>query len=223
MNALNIKNLFSKKSQQGSKLRIYLVAFSVIFVICCLCGLYQMTNSRQVTITINSASVSKGQNPDGTAFNIYQVLSDEVLETASLKLKGKISVAELKRHLTVSDAMTAEANGQLKQSILDGEHQNTYFPTAYRLTYATISERIREEGFLQQALALCKALVLPSANKILKAVSESYQEFYTDSYLTYASMFEIDWTSIDAMDYYNRAEALRTESIRILRFLQDKE
>ena len=223
MNALNIKNLFSKKSQQGSKLRIYLVAFSVIFVICCLCGLYQMTNSRHVTITLNSASVSKGQNPDGTAFNIYQVLSDEVLETASLKLKGKISVAELKRHLTVSDAMTAEANGQLKQSILDGEHQNTYFPTAYRLTYATISERIREEGFLQQALALCKALVLPSANKILKAVSESYQEFYTDSYLTYASMFEIDWTSIDAMDYYNRAEALRTESIRILRFLQDKE
>jgi hypothetical protein len=35
-------------------------------------------------------------------------------------------------------------------------------------------------------------------------------------------MFEIDWTGIDAMDYYNRTEALRTEAMRILRFLQDE-
>jgi hypothetical protein len=35
-------------------------------------------------------------------------------------------------------------------------------------------------------------------------------------------MFEIDWAKIDSMDYYNRAEALRTETMRIRRFLQDR-
>jgi hypothetical protein len=59
-------------------------------------------------------------------------------------------------------------------------------------------------------------------DRILEAVAESYQEVYASSYLTYDSMFEVDWASIDAMDYYNRAEALQTEATRILRFLQDK-
>lgn len=212
-----------KTPNQRKTIRVYMLAFALVFAICCLCAVFQMTNSRYVTITINSASVAKGQNPDGTAFDIYQILSDEVLEVASQKLGGKISTAELKGHLSVSDALMAETNQQLKQSILDGEHENTYFPTVYRITYSTISDNNRNRGIVQQVWALCRAFVLPNANRILKAVAESYQEVYAASYLTYDSMFEIDWASIDTMDYYNRSEALQTESMRILRFLQDKE
>lgn len=232
MSVLNTQNASPKKSGKycwcktpdtRKTIRVYLLVFALIFAVCCLYAVFQMTNSRFVTITINSASVSKGQNPDGTAFDIYQILSDGVLEAASQKLNGKISAAELKRHLSVSDALTAETNQQLKQSILDGEHENTYFPTVYRITYSTISDNIRNGGIVQQVLALCRAFVFPNANRILEAVAESYQEVYAASYLTYDSMFEIDWASIDTMDYYNRAEALQTESMRILRFLQDKE
>ena len=211
-----------KTPKQRKKIRVYLLISAVIFVICCLYAVFQMTNSRYVAITMNSASVSKGQNPDGTAFDIYQILSDEVLEAASKQLGGKISAAELKRHLSVSDALSAEANQQLKQSILDGEDENTYFPTVYRITYATVSDQIREEGIKQQIKAIFRAFTLPGAGQILGAVAEGYQKVYADSYLNYDSMFEIDWTSIDAMDYYNRTEALRTKSTHILRFLQDK-
>lgn len=213
----------SKKGKMSKKSRIYLLVFTAIFAICCVCAVFQMTNSRSVTISINSASVAKGQNPDGTAFDIYEMFSDEVLEAASRKLNGRISPAELKRHLSVSDGLTAETNEQVKQSILDGEKENTYFPTVYQITYSTVSDSIRAEGFGQQALACVKGVfVFPSADRILAAVVESYQEVYQKSYLSYNAMFEIDWESIDAMDYYNRAEALRTESMRILRFLQDK-
>ena len=203
-------------------MRPYLMGFIAVFVICCLCAVFQMANGKSVTITINSASVPKGQNPDGSAFDIYEILSNEVLEAASQKLGGKISAAELKRHLSVSDALTVETNQQLKQSILDGEHENTYFPTVYRVTYETVSDKIRDEGIGQQALALMKVLTLPSAERILEAVSQSYQEAYEATYLRYDSMFEINWSDIDAMDYYNRAQALRTEAMRIMRFLQDK-
>jgi hypothetical protein len=162
-----------------------------------------MTNSRHVTITINSKSVAKGQNPDGSPFDIYRILSDEVLEAAAEKQGGKIGVDELRSLLSVSDSLSAQTNQQLKQSILDGEYENTYFPTVYRLTCTKMSGKI-------------------STDRILDAVAESYQEVYAASYLTYDSMFEVDWADIDTMDYYNRAEALRTEAMRILRFLQDK-
>ena len=231
MSMLKIENDPRKNSGKASKNKpfnapnstgLYLLGLIFVFMICCLCAVFQMTNSKSVTITINSASVPKGQNPDGSAFDIYEILSDEVLEAAAQKLGGKISAAELKRHLSVSDALTAETNQQLKQSILDGEHENTYFPTAYRITYATVSDKISDEGIIQQILALFRAVVFPDMDRILEAVAQSYQEVYADSYLTYDSMFEIDWVHIDTMDYYNRAEALHTEAMRILRFLQDK-
>ena len=202
-------------------MRPYLIGLIVVFVICCLSAVFQMTNSRSITITINSASVSKGQNPDGSAFDIYEILSDEVLESASRKLDGKISAAELKHHLSVSDALTAKTNQQLKQSILDGEHQNTYFPTVYRVTYATVPDATGGDEIWNQIRAIFRSSAR-SIDRILEAVAQSYQEVYAASYLTYDSMFVIDWDSIDTLDYYNRAEALRTEAMRILRFLGDK-
>lgn len=230
MSVLNTTNASSKKSGKYCKhkmsdmrkhIQVYLLIFALIFVICCLCAVFQMTNSRYVTITVNSASVSKGQNPDGTAFDIYEILGDEVLGAASQKLGGKISAAELKQHLSISDALTAKVNQQLKQSILDGEYENTYFPTAYRLTYTTVSDKISKDSLWDQIRAFFRGSAR-SVDRILEAVTESYQEVYAASYLTYDSMFEVDWASIDTMDYYNRAEALRTEAMRILRFLQDK-
>lgn len=210
-----------KTSGKRNPIRVYLLAFVLVFTVCCLSAVFQMTNSRYVTVTVNSASVSKGQNPDGTAFDIYQVLSDEVLEAASKKLDGEITAAELKRHLSVSDALTAEANQQLKQSILDGEYENTYFPTVYRLTYTSVSDKTDKDSLGQRMRAYFYGSAA-NVDRILKAVTESYQEIYAASYLAYDAMFEIDWATIDTMDYYNRAEALRKEAMRVVHFLQDK-
>ena len=231
MSVPNTENEFQIKSKKHrsriidrlpKSMRLYLIAFAVVFVVCCLTATFQIINSKSITITLNSASVSKGQNPDGSPFDIYQILSDDVLEAASEKMEGRISAAELKRHLSVSDALSAKTNRQLKQSILDGEHENNYFPTVYRVTYATVSEAIRAEGIVEQVGAFFKGFAFPKMDKILKTVAECYQEYYEVSYLNYDAMFEIDWEKIDAMDYYNRADALRTEAMRILRFLSDK-
>ena len=221
MSELNTENASQSKNETQPKRKtsrtrksvwLYLPAFVVIFIICCLCAFSQMTSSRSITITINSASIAKGQNPDGTAFDIYQILSDEVLEAAAEKLGSNVSVSELKQHLSVSDALTTKTNQQLKQSILDGEYENTYFPAVYSVTYSTTSDSL---GMIFDASA-------SETDKILEAVAQSYQEFYESSYLTYDAMFQVDWERIDALDYYNRAEALRTEAMRIHRFLQDK-
>lgn len=209
-----------KQSSKVSKLwRPYRIGFAVVFVICFLCAVFQMANGRSIIITINSASISKGQNSDGTAFDIYQILNDKVLEAAAEKLGGTITAAELKEHLSLSDALMTETNKQLKQSILDGEDQNTYFPAAYRVTYENVTDA---SGIGQQILGLFRVSSANRKDQILNAVAQSYQEYYEASYLTYDKMFLIDWDRMDTMDYYNRAEAVRTEAMRILRFLQDK-
>lgn len=212
---VNKKQLF----KVPTPLRPYLIGFAIVFVICSLCAVFQIANGRSITITINSASISKGQNPDGTAFDIYQILSDEVLDAASNKLDGTITAAEIREHLSLSDALMTETNEQLKQSILDGEDQNTYFPAAYRVTYEGVTDA---NGIGQQLLGLFRVSSANRKDRILDAVAQSYQEYYEDAYLTYDKMFMIDWDSIDTMDYYNRVEAVRTEAMRILRFLQDK-
>ena len=81
-----------------------------------------------------------------------------------------------------------------------------------------MSDKVSDEGIGQ----VLKSLVSPGAERILETVAACYQAYYETSYLTYDAMFEIDWENIDALDYYNRAEALRIEAMRILRFLQDK-
>ena len=210
------------KSRALKSVWLYVLAFILVFMVCSLYAMYQITNSSSITITINSVSVSKGQNPDGSAFDIYQILSDEVLEAASKKLGNRISADNLKRHLSVSDALTADTNQQLKQSIRDGEYENIYFPSVYRLTYSTVSEEISLGGIGQQLWAHFTGILYPGKDQILKAVAESYQEFYEASFLTYEALFQIDWETIDTMDYYNRAEALSTEAMRVLRYLQDK-
>ena len=101
------------KNKKGNALKtigLYVLIFALVLSICCLRAVFQMTNSKSVIITINSASVSTGQNPDGSAFDIYEILSDQVLEAASEKLGGRIRADELKLHLSVSDALTAKTN-----------------------------------------------------------------------------------------------------------------
>ena len=231
MSEIKTENASGKKSKKVRKRKIIkkrnsagwlVTGLVLVFIVCCLIAVYQMTNSKYVIITINSDSVSRGQNPDGTAFDIYEILSDEVLTAASEKLNGSMSVEELKQHLSVSDALSPETNQQLQKSIRDGEYENVYFPTSYRLTYAIVTDELSLEGIVQQIQEYLAGLAGPDMDLILESVAQSYQEFYAESYLTYDSMFEIDRERIDAMDYYNRAEALRTETMRILRFLQDK-
>ena len=116
---------------------------------------------------------------------------------------------ELRKHLSVTDAMSDESFGKLEESIHNQQYDNTYFPTEYLLTYSTLSEQIRQEGFFAQCKALFGGLFSISKTKILNAVVESYQECYAEEYLDYDALLNINWAEIDNMDYYNRLEACK--------------
>ena len=204
-----IQETSNNKQKQHKKIKLnkfYIIIFSVIVIFCCIYALGRLNNSVSATITINSIFSADGQNPDGTPFSIMEVFNEKIMNNATEKLDGQMSAGELRNHLTVSDTMTGDSFAKLEQSIFDGENENTYFPTEYLLTYSTISEQIQNEGFLAQCKSIWRSIFLPSKVEILNAVLQCYQEYYSELYLSYNSLFEIDWTVVDSMDYYNRFE-----------------
>ena len=199
---------------------IFMVILALILAICATQAIFQLTNSVSATIRINSHYAADGRNPDGSPFSIMELLHDDVMNGAVEKLGGRLSAEELRSHLTISDTMSGNSFTRLEESIFNSENENTYFPTEYLITYSTISQQVREEGFLAQCKCLLASFSLPSHTEILSAVLRSYQEYYARMYLDHEALFEIDWAEVDSMDYYNRFEFMEDTVERLRRFLQ---
>lgn len=220
--AQNMPNKGKKAHKKISAKMVYGIILLSIFAFCSVCAIQQLTNSVSATVMINSFFSADGKNPDGTPFNIMELFNDDVMERAVQKLGGKMTAKELRQHLTISDTMTNQSFAKLEQSIFNGEDENTYFPTEYLLTYSTISEQIQREGFFAQCESFFRSFFLPSKTKILNAALQSYKEYYGEMYLDYDSLFNIDWSVVDSMDYYNRFEFMNDIVWRLSRFLQYK-
>ena len=199
---------------------IYIIVLALILVICATQAIVQLTNSVSATVRINSIYSADGKNPDGSPFIIMELLHYDVLEGASRKLDGRMTAEEIRSHLTISDTMSGNSYTRLEQSIYNSENENTYFPTEYLITYSTITQQTREEGFLAQCKCLLDSFSQPSHTEILNAVLRSYREYYGQMYLNHDALFEIDWEEVDSMDYYNRFEFLDDTVERLGRFLQ---
>ena len=211
-----------KQHAKKSGRKACIIIFAIIVAVCCIHAVYQLTNSVSATVMINSIFSADGQNPDGTPFSIMELFNDHIMNNAVEKLNGKMSAQELRNHLTVSDTITSNSFAKLEQSIFNGENENTYFPTEYLLTYSIISEQIQNEGFFAQCKSIWRSIFLPSKTEILGAVLQSYQEYYSEWYLSYDSLFEIDWAVVDSMDYYNRFEFMDNTIQRLMSFSQYK-
>lgn len=63
-------------------------------------------NTAYTTVSITFAEIAKGCNPDGSPFDIYELLNDEVLENACQKLDNKVTPEILREHLSVTGITT---------------------------------------------------------------------------------------------------------------------
>ena len=109
------------KSALKSKTIRKIVVILVLFLISSTCIIMQSFNSASINISAHFSSVIEGKNPDGSPFDINEVLSDEVLERASEKLGGKVDVKTLRKHLSISDNTSSVDLSGLKQKIVDGK------------------------------------------------------------------------------------------------------
>ena len=194
----------------------------VMFLISSICIILQSFNSASINISAHFSSVTEGKNPDGSPFDVNEVLCDEVLERASEKLAGKVDAKTLRKHLSISDNTSSVDLSGLKQKIVDGSTDYSYYPNVYTLTYSIISDDIKRDGILASTGAVFKQIVMPDKKKILNSVAESYSEYYSEKYIAGNVAMQVDWANTDSLDYYNKATETKATAEKISRFIQSK-
>ncbi len=176
-------------------------------------------NMAYTTVSITFAEIAKGCNPDGSPFDIYELLNDEVLENACQKLDNKVTPEILREHLSVTGITTDGSFNAIWQNVHDGNDTYSYFPSKYNISYSIVSDAIKEEGLVASAKAFIRHFTLPPTEEILSCVAQSYKEYYIERYVVIDSVFEADWTKIGALDYYNRVEEMDNMLNRVGRYL----
>lgn len=206
-----------------SELALWKRVIAAVVLIALLCGLgsvLSVSNRASISLTVAFARGSEGHNPDGSAFQISQIISDEVLAAAAKKLGDEMDVETLRAHLSVTDATPRQTLDQIKQNIRQGVTDYTGFPTTYQLTYATVSPAVQAQGIWAVCAAIVKQVTLPGKKQILDAVAQSYADHYQQTYLQHGSVFDVKWDEIDLLDHYDRIQAVRLAMERAERFLQ---
>lgn len=198
------------------------VVILILFLIASFCVIAQHFNSSTINISAHFSSLSEGKNPDGSPFNINEIISDEVLERASEKLNGKINAEKIKEHLSVSDGTSAVDVAKLKQKIVDGNTDYAVHPNSYTLTYSVVSDDIKRDGIFAGVVAVLKQIVMPSQKKILNTIAESYSEYYSEKYIAGNAALKVEWENTDGLDYYNKANETKASAEKVSRFIQSK-
>ncbi len=196
-----------------------LICLIIIAVVAAVYVIAINSNSAYTTISASFSEIADGHNPDGSPFEIYEVLSDEVLKSACDKLDNKVDPETLKKHISVTGITTDGTFNTIRQKVLDGNDTYSYFPSRYTITYSIISDSIAADGVFASIAAVFKQLAMPSKTKILQCVADSYKEYYEGNYVLTSEVFDIDWSKTKSLDYFNRASEINNILNRISRYL----
>lgn len=200
-----------------------LVIYAIIIAAAVTCFLFATNvNTVYTTVSISFSEISKGCNPDGSPFDIYEVLSETVLESACQKLDNKVNSETLKKHISVTGITTDGSFSAIRQNVFDGNDTYSYFPSRYTISYSIISDAIKAEGRAASLKAVLGQFEMPPKSEILSAVAESYKEYYEKKYVTTSDMFNVDWGKTKSLDYFNRANEINNILNRINRYLEKR-
>ena len=196
-----------------------LICLIIIAVVAAVYVIAINSNSAYTTISASFSEIADGHNPDSSPFEIYEVLSDEVLKSACDKLDNKVDPETLKKHISVTGITTDGTFNTIRQKVLDGNDTYSYFPSRYTITYSIVSDSIAADGVFASIAAVFKQLAMPSKTKILQCVADSYKEYYENNYVLTSEVFDIDWSKTKSLDYFNRASEINNILNRISRYL----
>lgn len=196
-----------------------LICLIIIAVVAAVYVIAINSNSAYTTVSASFSEIADGHNPDGSPFEIYEVLSDEVLKSACDKLDNKVDPETLKKHISVTGITTDGTFSTIRQKVLDGNDTYSYFPSRYTITYSIVSDSIAADGVFASIAAVFKQLAMPSKTKILQCVADSYKEYYENNYVLTSEVFDIDWSKTRSLDYFNKASEINNILNRISRYL----
>ncbi len=166
------------------------------------------TQSVVAIIELNYPGIELGQNPDGTQFDIQQLKSPYVIESAleelSLKNSG-VKLEEIRRNIDITSIVPNEIS-QLTETMIKQGREYVYYPNEFKVTY-----KVNKAFSYNQGIQLIETIII------------KYKEYF---YTLYADVKTIENTigtlDFSTYDYPDIVEVISTQIEGIHEFLEEK-
>ncbi len=204
------------------KYRFLVLTICMIVLLSVFCAIVMNLNSSYIVVVMRFSEITQGYNPDGSPFDIYELLSDNVVNNACEKLNNRIDPVTLKKHITLSSNSVAGSFNSVQEKVMDGNDNYYYFPNRYMITYSVLSNKIKDEGFAACFQAICDSFSLPSKAEVLQAVAQAYSEEYEALHIIKEDFFTVDWEYVQSLDHFNRVSELQRIIENFSRYVNQK-
>lgn len=158
-------------------------------------------NKKSVVLSLNYEEASKGQNPNLTRYNVYELKSDRVMERGVISnagLQDVLTPTELSEHIDIAENSSGKT--------IDPNDSSTY----YISTSYTVSYRMNRE------------IKNISVDDMMTLICKSYNDMFHEEYVGTKSVLKYDLGDIEGKEYIEIAKLFTNKSDQMLRYIQQR-
>lgn len=157
-------------------------------------------NKKSVVLSLNYEEASKGQNPNLTRYNVYELKSDRVMERviSNAGLQDVLTPTELSEHIDIAENSSGKT--------IDPNDSSTY----YISTSYTVSYRMNRE---------IKNIFV---DDMMTLICKSYNDMFHEEYVGTKSVLKYDLGDIEGKEYIEIAKLFTNKSDQMLRYIQQR-
>lgn len=157
-------------------------------------------NKKSVVLSLNYEEASKGQNPNLTRYNVYELKSDRVMERviSNAGLQDVLTPTELSEHIDIAENSSGKT--------IDPNDSSTY----YISTSYTVSYRMNRE------------IKNISVDDMITLICKSYNDMFHEEYVGTKSVLKYDLGDIEGKEYIEIAKLFTNKSDQMLRYIQQR-
>lgn len=157
-------------------------------------------NKKSVVLSLNYEEASKGQNPNLTLYNVYELKSDRVMERviSNAGLQDVLTPTELSEHIDIAENSSGKT--------IDLNDSSTY----YISTSYTVSYRMNRE------------IKNISVDDMMTLICKSYNDMFHEEYVGTKSVLKYDLGDIEGKEYIEIAKLFTNKSDQMLRYIQQR-
>ena len=157
-------------------------------------------NKKSVVLSLNYEEASKGQNPNLTRYNVYELKSDRVMERviSNAGLQDVLTPTELSEHIDIAENSSGKT--------IDPNDSSTY----YISTSYTVSYRMNRE------------IKNISVDDMMTLICKSYNDMFNEEYVGTKSVLKYDLGDIEGKEYIEIAKLFTNKSDQMLRYIQQR-
>lgn len=169
-----------------------LFLFIAAFVVSAIYGAFHTEDTAKATLILRFEKAYEGLNPNGSRFNINEVMNEEVLSTA-IEMAGldeKLSVDKLQKSITLGASGSQEPSKQ-------------YIATEYTIWL--------NNKYLPKSI---------SAKSMLGIVMACYKTYFLEHYGRNDGVLDVDWSETEEWEYLEFADIMEVKVNNIITYLE---